>query len=146
MFLDPTIKKRVTQPQFDLIHKSHNAPVLYPSMYHSEQKCVHFCSEWCIVGYGTCIVGFVRLVLYLVSLISNRQSYCHNTRTVKQSNLGIVGHTFFVFFIAKYSGDKTINLHTPYSQNKTIYIIHHALYSISFYEHSGHGDVIITSL
>ena len=22
-------------------------------MRHSEQKCVHFCSEWCIVGYGT---------------------------------------------------------------------------------------------
>ena len=22
-------------------------------MHHSEQKCAHFCSEWCIVGYGT---------------------------------------------------------------------------------------------
>ena len=37
----------------DLIHKSHNAPVLYPTMHHSEQKFTHFCSEWCIVGYGT---------------------------------------------------------------------------------------------
>ena len=37
----------------DLIHKSHNAPVPYPTMHHSEQKCAHFCSEWCIVGYGT---------------------------------------------------------------------------------------------
>ena len=35
------------------IHKSHNAPVPYPTMQHSEQKCAHFCSEWCIVGYGT---------------------------------------------------------------------------------------------
>ena len=32
-------------------HKSHNAPVPYPTIHHSE--CAHFCSEWCIVGYGT---------------------------------------------------------------------------------------------
>ena len=37
----------------DLIHKSQNAPVPYPKMLHSEQKCVHFCSEWSIMGYGT---------------------------------------------------------------------------------------------
>ena len=37
----------------DLIHKPQNAPVLYPGMLHSERKCVHFCSEWSIVGYGT---------------------------------------------------------------------------------------------
>ena len=40
-----------------------NAPVPYPTMHHSEQKCVHFCSseqkcahfcsEWCTGGYGT---------------------------------------------------------------------------------------------
>ena len=29
----------------DLIHKSQNAPVPYPTMLHSEQKCAHFCSE-----------------------------------------------------------------------------------------------------
>ena len=33
-------------------------------MHHSEQKCTHFSSGWCIVGYGRCIVGFVRLVYY----------------------------------------------------------------------------------
>ena len=37
----------------DPIHKSQNALVPYPTIHHSEQKCVHFCSEWCIVGYGT---------------------------------------------------------------------------------------------
>ena len=37
----------------DVIHKSHNAPVPYPTIHHSEQKCAHFCSEWFIVGYGT---------------------------------------------------------------------------------------------
>ena len=36
----------------DLIHKSQNAPVPYPTMLHSEQKCAHFCSKWSIVGYG----------------------------------------------------------------------------------------------
>ena len=37
----------------DLLHKFPNVPVPYPAMLHSEQKCVHFCSEWSIVGYGT---------------------------------------------------------------------------------------------
>ena len=37
----------------DQSHKSHNAPVPYPMMLHSEQKCAHFCSEWYIMGYGT---------------------------------------------------------------------------------------------
>ena len=37
----------------DLINKSHNAPVPYPTMHHSGEKCAHFCSEWCIVGYET---------------------------------------------------------------------------------------------
>ena len=37
----------------DQFHKSQNAPVPYPTILHSEQKCVHFCSEWSIVGYGT---------------------------------------------------------------------------------------------
>ena len=37
----------------DQFHKSQNAPVPYPTMLHSEQKCTHFCSEWSIVGYGT---------------------------------------------------------------------------------------------
>ena len=37
----------------DLIHKSQNTPVPYPTMLHPEQKCAHFCSGWSIVGYGT---------------------------------------------------------------------------------------------
>ena len=39
--------------RIDQSHKSHTAPVPYPTMLNSEQKCEHFCSEWCIVGYGT---------------------------------------------------------------------------------------------
>ena len=52
----------------DLIQKSHNAPVPYPTMHHSEQKYAHFCSEWCIVGYGTGAVWDLRLV-YLQAMI-----------------------------------------------------------------------------
>ena len=37
----------------DKFHKLHNAPVPYPTMHHSDQKCAHFCPEWWIVGYGT---------------------------------------------------------------------------------------------
>ena len=37
----------------DLIPKSHNVSVPYPTIHHSEQKCTHFCSEWCIAGYET---------------------------------------------------------------------------------------------
>ena len=39
--------------KIDQFHKSQNAPVPYPTILHSEQKCTHFCSEWSIVGYGT---------------------------------------------------------------------------------------------
>ena len=39
-------------PTVLVIHKSHNAPVLYPTMHHSSQKCAHFSCEWCIVGHG----------------------------------------------------------------------------------------------
>ena len=42
-----------TGPTIDQIHKSHNATIPYPTMLHSKHKCVHFCSEWSIVGYGT---------------------------------------------------------------------------------------------
>ena len=34
-------------------HKFNNTPVPNPTIHHSEQKCAHFCSEWCIVWYGT---------------------------------------------------------------------------------------------
>ena len=35
-------------------HKLHDATVPCPTIHHSEQICAHVCSEWCIVGYGTC--------------------------------------------------------------------------------------------
>ena len=51
------------------IHQSHKfrkSPVPYPTRYHSEQRCAHFCSEWCIVEYGTGpLWGIVRLLYYV---------------------------------------------------------------------------------
>ena len=44
---------QISVPGIYQSHKSHNAPGPYPTMHHSKQKCTHFCSEWCIVGYGT---------------------------------------------------------------------------------------------
>ena len=41
--------KMLGQYQFE---KSQNAPVPYPTMLHSEQKCAHICFEWSLVGYG----------------------------------------------------------------------------------------------
>ena len=48
--------QRVTMVlQSDLLHKSHNAPVLYPTMHHfvtEMSTCVHISvTKWCIVGY-----------------------------------------------------------------------------------------------
>ena len=51
----------ITNPRMHLFHISEcsiqnrnvHAPVPYPRMLHSEQKCAHFCSEWRILGYGT---------------------------------------------------------------------------------------------
>ena len=46
----------------DQSHKSHGAPIPYPTMHHSEQKYAHFCSEWCIVGYRTGALWVMNLV------------------------------------------------------------------------------------
>ena len=43
----------------DHYHKFHNVPVSCPTMHHSEQKCAHFCSEWCIVRYETGAFGYL---------------------------------------------------------------------------------------
>ena len=45
----------------DLIHKSHNAPVSYPTMHNSEQQCAPFCFEGCIVGYGAVHCGICEI-------------------------------------------------------------------------------------
>ena len=49
----PQCVKGNTGDAIDISHKSHNVPVPYPTIQHSEQKCAHCCSERCIVGYGT---------------------------------------------------------------------------------------------
>ena len=48
-------------------HKSHNAPVPYLTMQHSEQKCAHFCSECCCGIWDMRIVEFVNLAYWYIS-------------------------------------------------------------------------------
>ena len=46
--------------EIDQSHNSHNAPVPYPTMHRSEQKCAHFCSELWDMGQahrGICELG-----------------------------------------------------------------------------------------
>ena len=55
--------------RMDLLHKSHNVPGQYPTMHHSEQKCAHFCSELCILGYGTGTLWdlWIRCIVAIIS-------------------------------------------------------------------------------
>ena len=46
-----TTKHRYVVYTIDQPRKFQNAPVPYPTMLHSEQKCAQFCSEWSIVEY-----------------------------------------------------------------------------------------------
>ena len=39
--------------RFNAILTNRTMHVPYPTIHRSEQKCAHFCSEWCIMGYGT---------------------------------------------------------------------------------------------
>ena len=87
----------------DQSHKSHSAPGPCPTMYHSEQKCAHFCSEWCIVGYGTAALWdlWIRAIECNLVIIfgSNNQSCTCLNRTAlrKRARLGI--HSIITFQI-----------------------------------------------
>ena len=61
----------------DLIHKSQNALVPYPTILHSEQKCAHFCSEWSIVGYET--GAFWDLWYWSIDPCANKQGLTLST-------------------------------------------------------------------
>ena len=65
-------------------YKSYNAPVAYPTMHHSEQKCSHFCSEWCIVGYGTGALWdlWIRSIgILLLRNVLSRMCICDSSGT-----------------------------------------------------------------
>ena len=61
----------------NLIHKSQNTPVPYPTMLHSEQQCAHFCSamEHCGI-LNRCIRGVVKrfYIFVLFQGASGRQT------------------------------------------------------------------------
>ena len=47
--------------EINQINKSHNAPIRYPTMHHSEQKYAQFFSVYCGI-WDRCIGGFVNLI------------------------------------------------------------------------------------
>ena len=47
----------------DQFHKTHNALVPYHTIRHSGQECVHLCSGWFIVGYGTGVLWDLRYIM-----------------------------------------------------------------------------------
>ena len=77
----------------DQIHKSHNTPVPYPTMHHSEQKCAHFCSEWCIVGYGTGALWYCKIGLIyntdVLHVIVKESNNCKISRCISTKQLSI---------------------------------------------------------
>ena len=59
--------KFISEGPIDQFHKSHNPPVPYPTMLHSEQKCAHFCSEcgtlWDMEQVHSGICELCRLII-----------------------------------------------------------------------------------
>ena len=79
----------------DQFHKSCNAPALYPTMHHSEQKFTHFFSEWCM-GYRTGALWDLRLFNTLTTTNTTPQSAQNKLCTT-----GTVRHCIIVLFIKK---------------------------------------------
>ena len=70
--LSPVSKKYDGYMATEQSHKFHNAPVPYPTMHYSEQKCAYFCFEWYILRYGTGTFGG----LWDWSTLWQRVSHC----------------------------------------------------------------------
>ena len=69
-----------------------NAPVPYPTIHHSEQKCAHFCSEWCVVGYETGALWDLqeRSFEFPCLIISFTHRYPSASRMYEYTNVGIM--------------------------------------------------------
>ena len=90
------------------IHKSHDASVPYPAMHHSEQKCAHFCSEWCIVGYETgASWGWVSE--WVSERASEVSEWVSLTRFCSHRTLCSVGFVRLVYCIILYEADSFNN-------------------------------------
>ena len=72
-----------------LFHKSHDAPVPYLTMHHSEQKCAHFCSEWCSVGYGTDELWDLRIMS--IPVLTRQHTY-NEMSWLEQSSGACLNH------------------------------------------------------
>ena len=72
------VKGRVIDIPIDQSHKTQNAPIPYTTIHHSEQKCAHFCSEWCI---GTDASWHLWIRSIISSSSNNNSSNSSNGRS-----------------------------------------------------------------
>ena len=77
-------------------HKSQNAPVPYPIMHHSEQKCAHFCSEWNIMRFGTgvCWDLWIRSISTLHNMLALHRLYNNNNNNIKHNKTTHIRGTY----------------------------------------------------
>ena len=72
------------------IHKSYNAPILYPTMHHSEHKCACICFEWCIVGYAKCIFcHFDEIFVISCTVSCQTDNFRCSRRSIFRRNDGV---------------------------------------------------------
>ena len=64
---NPELYGRLAITGTDQSHKSNDPPVTYATIYRSDQKCAHFCSDWCVVGKVHC--GICELVLFSLKYV-----------------------------------------------------------------------------
>ena len=79
--------------EIDQFHKSQNAPVPYPTMLHSEQKCANFCSKWSIAVNGSRstqekkIYGTKHVVILDSTELKKTKLRYRKSRAIKQNDL-----------------------------------------------------------
>ena len=81
----------------DLIHNP-TMHLLHIPQCHSEQKCAHFCSEWCIVWYGTGVLW--DLWEWFIKAKNIYISRCNSTiYAIEKITQGMCSYTFAVNII-----------------------------------------------
>ena len=80
----------------DLLHKSHNAPVPYHIMHHSEQRCLFLCWMVHCRIWNWCIVRFVKRVHYsfIPSISVTTKGPCQRTVEYEYKQLLLIRQWF----------------------------------------------------
>ena len=95
-------------------------------MHHSEQKCAYFCSEWCIVGYGTGTLQDLLIWLvylnnlsllghFMASHITNNSTICSTGCPCQQQR----EHQSFTL-LALYEGNPLVTIGFPLQRARNV--------------------------